>query len=345
MSFKKTLQNLRIKIGKALLDKTIVRDIPITPKRFLFLRQDGKIGDIIVSSFVFKALKSYFPDCEISVVCSDANRELLHKFQEIDKIYTLPKRSIKARFHLGKVLRKEKFDYLLDPTVFLRNRDLFFIRLIGAKNNIGFLKADYKIFNLNIENSSQHFATVYEQMLKYFIKNNFDTHYIIPQNKETEKNVVNFLHNNQLEHYIALNLFGAGSNRQFSEEKAIDLINYVIHSSTKNIVLLGYPSVMDKLKNYRQKCVEPERIYLYEPTKTIFDNISLIKYADLCISPDTSIVHIAVGLDRPLISFYSEDEENFQHWHPNIKNTSYILRYKNHVNNIDIKDIKPNWFN
>lgn len=40
------------------------------PKSFLFLRQDGKIGDYIVSSFVFREIKKFNPLIKIGVICT-----------------------------------------------------------------------------------------------------------------------------------------------------------------------------------------------------------------------------------------------------------------------------------
>lgn len=60
MGIKQLLQKLRILIGKSILDKK-TSNKPITSnlksQKILFLRQDGKIGDYIVSSFIFRELK------------------------------------------------------------------------------------------------------------------------------------------------------------------------------------------------------------------------------------------------------------------------------------------------
>ena len=37
-------------------------------KRILFLRTDGKIGDYIISSFIFREIKKYYPNIKIDVV-------------------------------------------------------------------------------------------------------------------------------------------------------------------------------------------------------------------------------------------------------------------------------------
>ena len=57
------------------------------PKSFLFLRQDGKIGDYIVSSFVFREIKKFNPLIKIGVICTKQNAYLFQRNHNIDEIY------------------------------------------------------------------------------------------------------------------------------------------------------------------------------------------------------------------------------------------------------------------
>ena len=55
------LQKIRITLGKQLLDKSVapLTDNPLAlypVRKILFLRKDSKIGDTIVSSFVFREI-------------------------------------------------------------------------------------------------------------------------------------------------------------------------------------------------------------------------------------------------------------------------------------------------
>ena len=73
------LKALRLKMGKWILDKSSRSNNPKSvehPKSFLFLRQDGKIGDYIVSSFVFREIKKtpcFLSFFHVYCICSDKN--------------------------------------------------------------------------------------------------------------------------------------------------------------------------------------------------------------------------------------------------------------------------------
>ncbi|WGE70284.1 glycosyltransferase family 9 protein [Actinobacillus equuli subsp. haemolyticus] len=343
LTLKQKLRRIRLKLGKLLLDKKVVSNtLEATPKKILFLRQDGKIGDYIVSSFVFREIKKQAPETQIGVVCSRNNAYLFEHSPYIDHLYSVRTKNIGDYLACGKQLAKEQYDVVIDPTVTLRNRDLLFLRTINAKTYIGYDKSDYKLFTLNVQNEQQHFAEIYKQALELAGFSDIDTQYDVPKDENCAKAIKDYLSTNRLEHFIALNLFGAGSARRFSDEKIVELLTYLHKISNKPIILLTFPEITPKLKQIASRF---ENVFVYENTQTVFDTIELIRHSDVLISPDTSTVHIAAGLSKQIIGFYSSDEQNFIHWHPNNKAKTNILRFKQSVNDLDFNQIKPEWLN
>ncbi|WP_150539516.1 glycosyltransferase family 9 protein [Actinobacillus vicugnae] len=345
MNMKAMLRKIRLSLGKLFLDKKIKNPASSKPfplKKILFLRQDGKIGDYIVSSFVFREIKKQSPEIHIGVVCSYKNAYLFEDNPYIDQLYLVKTKSIADYLQCGQQLAREQYDLLIDPTVTLRNRDLLFLRTIKAKCYIGYEKSHYKLFSLNVKNEQQHFAQIYKQALELAGFSNIDTSYEVPQNQASANAINTYLAENQLNHFIALNLFGAGSARRFSDSKIIELLTYLRKHSVKPIVLLTFPEVTAKLK---QLASQFEHVFVYENTKTVFDTIELIRHADVLISPDTSTVHIASGLSKKIIGFYSSDQQNFIHWHPNNQAETHILRFQQSVNELDFSQIKTEWVN
>ena len=336
------LQKIRIAIGKQLLDKSVapLTDDPLAlgpVSKILFLRKDSKIGDMIVSSFVFREIKKNNPAVKIGIVCAPKNQNLLEGNPYIDYYHFLPSRSIKNHIALGKELAKVGYDTVIDPTIFLRNRDLLLLSMIKAKRYIGYKKANYKLFNIDIE-EEMHFSEVYKRALLLCGFKDIDNSYDIPVNKESEINIRSFLERKKLDSYIAVNFFGASSSRRFSWEKIrLFLDCFCQKLPDKKWVLLTYPEVTPKLKS----CIKDRaNIFLYENTKTIFDSIELIKSADWVISPDTAIIHIASGFNKKIIGFYNQDMDNWNHWHPTTKAECRIIRFKRSINEISPKTLE-----
>lgn len=56
-------------------------------KKILFLRYDGKIGDYIVTSWVYREIKRQRPDIQIDVVGISKNEKLFLNNKSINKFY------------------------------------------------------------------------------------------------------------------------------------------------------------------------------------------------------------------------------------------------------------------
>lgn len=343
MSIKKQLQKIRLAIGKKILDRKNQKNHKIAiekMRKILFLRHDGKIGDYIVSSFVFRELKKQNPNLHIGVVCSTKTLYLFDQNPFIDSIYPVTTKKIRDYIKTANKIRKENYDILIDPTTFLRNRDLLLIRLINATINIGYQKSDYQLFDVNITDNNLHFSQIYQKALELIGYSNIDTRYDIPVNLASQKHINQFLTRNQLNQFITINFFGASSSRSFNDSNIKALLTDIQQKCTLPIILLTYPAVTEKLKHIIKNF---HNIFIYEETKSIFDNIELIRSSYLVISPDTSIIHIASGLNKPMIAFYGDGKENFTHWHPNSQNIVHLIQYKKNINEITPQQILPEW--
>lgn len=340
---KENLKSLRIKFGKNILDK---KNNPIEIKykditKILFMRQDGKVGDYIVSSFAFRELKKHNPYLHISVICDKKQAYLFKQNIYIDQCYPVRKKNILDYIKCGLKIRQKKYDVVIDPTVVLRNRDLLLLRLINAKMYIGYKKSHYHIFNSSIE-KEDHFSAIYQQALEKIGVDVTNTQYDIPKNQPENLEIQFFLEKNNLKNYISINFFGASSSRKINDE---NIIKYIEHlqkiTPYRPLVLLSYPDVFEKLQEISKQF---EQVFVFD-TKNIFHTIELIRYADWLISPDTSTIHIASGLNKKIIALYGDGKENWIHWKPMSKAETHILLYKENINEINPEQIKPEWLN
>ena len=337
---KALLRKIRLTLGKLILDKKIPGEpLPTNPK-IIVLQQDGKIGDYIISSFIFRELKKYNPLTQVDVICSPKNENLFKINHFIDHFFVLDKKAPCAYTKMGEKLAKENYDVLINLPVQLRNRELGLTRLIKAKNNMGYQKQNYKIFNLDIPGGQLHFSQIYADSIKKCGVMNINSEYDIPDNSQQKEEIRNFIKDNQLENHIAINFFGAAGSRKFTEKNIRKFIER-FKVLNKKVLLLTYPEMTPLLKDI---VVDFPNAFIYENTQDIFDTVELLRYANVVISPDTSIIHIASGLNKKIIGFYKlEDKENFIHWHPNSKNETHILSFIESVNEISADDIQLEW--
>lgn len=336
-SFKAKLQGLRLRWGKRLLDRPCATPIPDNIRSVLFLRQDGKIGDCIVSSFAYREIKRARPDIRIGVLCNHNNQFFFEHNPYIDDIYFVRPKHLRDYLRIGFQLRKQ-YDALIDPTVLLRNRDLLLLRLLAAPFSIGYLKADYRLFARNIHNTQLHFAQVYRQALELLGITDIDTRADLPADGEARQSVDIFLKENQLvsNHYTAINFFGASRSRCFGNSQIADMLTQLARDfPQQRFVLLGAPAFNDKL--IQLAAAHSPQIVCFPATR-ISQTIEIIRSAHSLISPDTATVHIADAFHQPILAFYREDPQNFANWQPQSP-SAQVLFYRHHINEVSPEHI------
>ena len=340
MSFKQRFKqlktdwrNARLLVCKMWLDRAPQAALAPNPQNLraiLFLRQDGKIGDYIVSSFAFREIKKANPAIQIGVICSAKNRQLFEKNPHIDALHEVQPKSTLSYYQVGKSLAGQ-YDAVIDPTLSLRPRDLLLLRTLNTKYYVGLNKADYRLFTHNIQNSQQHFADVYAQALRLLGFDRINTQPELPTNPASEAAVQTFLQQNGWQDYIALNFLGAANSRRFGLDAiARALTAFQAAFPAQKFILLTYPEITPSLATL---CQQHPNATLYPHTQTIHDSIALIRHAQAVLTPDTAIIHIAAALDKPIIGLYRQDPQNYANWHPQSEHAQ-IIWFQQHIQEI-----------
>lgn len=310
--FQDYMRAKRLKIGKYIWDRkekakivegdNFLKDNSI--KSILFLRYDGKIGDMIVNSLMFREIKKVYPDIRIGVIARGAAIDIIKDNPNVDKIYEYYKDRKKIK-DLALKIKEEKYDLLIDFSEMLRVNQMMLINLCGARINIGLDRKDWKLFDLSIESGKDFKWTehITKRYLAYLIKlglkkENIDISYDIYL--KNEKKYEAFFNEIKESKKLILNPYGASKHKSFNIETLENIITYL---KDKDIaIILTYFG--DKYKEL--EFLEKKYKYVYIPKKieSILDTAILIKKSDYVISPDTSIVHIASAFNKKMITVY-----------------------------------------
>ena len=310
--FQDYMRDKRLKIGKYIWDRKEKTEI-IKGDNFLednninsilFLRYDGKIGDMIVNSLMFREIKKVYPDIKIGVVARGAAIDIIRNNPNVDKIYEYYKDRKKIK-DLALKIKKEKYDLLIDFSEMLRVNQMMLINLCGARFNIGLDRKEWKLFDLSIESDKDFKWTehITNRYLAYLVKlglkrESIDISYDIYLKKE--KKYENFFNKIKESKKLILNPYGASKHKSFSIETLEEIINYL---KDKNIaiILVYFEDKYKELEFFEKKY---SNVYIPENIDNILDTTLLIKKSDYVVSPDTSIVHIASALNKEMITVY-----------------------------------------
>ena len=310
--FQNYMREKRLKIGKYIWDRkekakivegdNFLKDNSI--KSILFLRYDGKIGDMIVNSLMFREIKKVYPDIRIGVIARGAAIDIIKDNPNVDKIYEYYKDRKKIK-DLALKIKEEKYDLLIDFSEMLRVNQMMLINLCRARINTGLDRKDWELFDLSIESGKDFKWTehITKRYLAYLIKlglkkENINISYDIYLKDEKKYEV--FFNEIKESKKLILNPYGASKHKSFNIETLENIITYL---KDKDIaIILTYFG--DKYKEL--EFLEKKYKYVYIPKKieSILDTAILIKKSDYVISPDTSIVHIASAFNKKMITVY-----------------------------------------
>ena len=310
--FQDYMREKRLKIGKYIWDRKdkvkilegngFLEENDI--KSILFLRYDGKIGDMVVNSLMFREIKKVYPNIKIGVVARGAAIDIIKDNPNVDKIYEYYKDRKKIK-DLALKIKEEKYDLLIDFSEMLRVNQMMLINLCGARINIGLDRKDWKLFDLSIESGKDFKWTehITKRYLAYLIKlglkkENIDISYDIYLKNEKKYEI--FFNKIKENKKLILNPYGASKHKSFSIETLENIINYLKDKDIA-IILVYFGDKYEELKFLEKKY---KYVYIPKKIESILDTAILIKKSDYVISPDTSIVHIASAFNKKMITIY-----------------------------------------
>ncbi|MDR3113747.1 MAG: hypothetical protein LBU09_05160 [Endomicrobium sp.] len=301
--FKDRYDLLRQKIAKFVLDKKTkqnkVFDISKT-KSILFLRNDDKIGDMLISTLLFREIKKAYPHIKIFVLCGSCNKEIIKYNPNVDEIIELERNFFKNILKFRE-LAKRKISLIAD---FLplnpKPKYLLMLKLLKPEFLTGYYKEQYNIYDFSFEKRSPliHITDYYGIFLDFLgIKNpSFKYDLFLNPNSAAAK----YSDKDPQRKSIIINPSAASRHRRLSIDKLISLADLIGKSVKCRIFILSYGNVSESLKP-----LISENVLIFQ-SKSILDAAEIIKNCDLVISPDTSIVHIADAFNKKLISLYPE---------------------------------------
>ena len=335
--FQDYMREKRLKIGKAIWDKkektNIIKGNNFIEnnniKSILFLRYDGKIGDMIVNSLMFREIKKVYPDIKIGLVARGAAIDIVKDNPNVDEIYEYHKDRKKIK-ELALKIKEEKYDLLIDFSEMLRVNQMMLINLCGARFNLGLDRNNWSLFDLSVESDKdfkwgEHITKRYlAYLLKLGLKSeeinlSYDI-YIKDNSKYTE-----FLNKIKESKRLVLNPYGASKHKSFSIDTLENIITFLKDKDIA-IILVYFGDKFKELETLEKKYTN---VYIPKSITNILDTALLIRESDFVISPDTSIVHIASTFNKNIIAVYPPNGGKFgvDHlvWAPNSDYTKVIF--------------------
>ena len=285
-------------------------------KKVLIIRL-GKIGDIVVTSFVFETIKSNYPQIDIYLVTLKLNHDVLEFNPSLKKVY-YSKNNFNLFWNLLK-LRLINFDLLLDFNDNQSTTSSLIFRFLRSKLKAAYDYEGYKkIIDIKIKPLIKNESHIIERTKKFlqqigipiddqkvkpfFYLNPYIYSDIKKQKRDGDK-------------IIAVNISAGADIRYWEKDKWIELLKLIIKGFPDfSLLLLSLPKDEALRKEIYSNLNQTQ--FRSINNLTIQHFASYIKISDILITPDTSAVHIASAFGIPTVAMYPNYDSNFVSWQP-----------------------------
>ena len=273
-------------------------------KNVLVVRGEGSLGDAILSSVCYRALKKSNPQLRITVAAFASAVPYLQALPTVDEVYRLPIKNVlrpnqrwpSLLWHAFK-LRRRRFDLVLDSSC----KNFYNWRLF--KWIIGGNRVFDPFTRPGDFTPEVHVSAREKEMACRLGAHDADNSYDLPVPPAAQARWESFAKTHLNQGHILLNPFGSVQQRCLDK----DALQTVLDALSAHGITL--PAVVPFVQSRRPEAEAlleglSYPVFGYE-TPSVFDLFAAVQSARLVFSPDTAAVHIAAGFGRKTIAFYN----------------------------------------
>jgi ADP-heptose:LPS heptosyltransferase len=267
----------------------------------------GSLGDVARGLCLVSHIKAHLPESRITWLVEPKCADLVGLHPQIDHVIEFKrKRSMAAMWDLYQKLQKEHFDITLDLQRHLKSG--FFSLLSGAKRRIGFHRKNAKELNWLFNNESIPYYHENLPKLDHYLK--FTEHLGLPEPDSLDFGL-NSLEINRLvppavveiqNSFLAVVMGSSWESKDWSFEGHCNLVQHVIKSQNRHVVLLGGSDQWTVAEKLLEKADSPNIINL--TGNSLIEMTAVLKAAAAAVGPDSGPGHLAAAVGTPYVTLF-----------------------------------------
>lgn len=295
--------------------------------RILVYNQHRALGDGVFFIGYYKALKEKYKDIEIDVFCTPMHANALKNNPYISNIFyflnyykpwkTVRQEKIIYNVFLQKYFgdlraaAKNKYDYILDIDSHYKKPNLEMLEYLKEKTSAKLVaKTNPKSAKLKNKNLFDEFTSGYPFEALGINEIPVPELYV---SDEYNKKAADYFNNYKKDGTYNIIINGEGSGlKSLPADEIINITNAILSQYNNiNIFFMGYngAGVIEKYTNIIN-ATDKNRVFLTYKTN-VEDSFALINNADLVISVDTAVIHIATALNTKFIEICGYATKNY----------------------------------
>lgn len=293
----------------------------------LIVRTD-RIGDVVLTTASIKAVRQAYPKAKITLLIAPMTKGIVENNPYIDEVIvddrTKEHKGMFGFWKLANLLRSRKFDLAIIYHTKKRVNALCFAAAIpyrlGYKNDkFGFLLT-HQVKDVRPE-GKKHEAEYCLDLLKEIGIYSNDLSLYVGVNPNAERWAEEFLYKNNIgkdERLILISPGASDPSRCWPVHRFVELIQDLQNYRAGRMIIVGGPDVVVIAEKILANIKEKALVSHIAGQTNMAQFISLLKRSQLLISNDSGPVHLAAGLNIPVVSIFVRNQPgiNPERWRP-----------------------------
>lgn len=327
----------------------IPKNIPAYPKNILIVRPHNQVGDQLAASPLFRALKTAFPKCTLTLVASPANAAGAAALSFGQKVLLYDKKKLyqpKVFFSFQRELRKG-YDWVLVPAVVsLSTTACWIARAAKAAFRIGPASLGAqpnpyaRFFDLAVpleahETSTRHVGERIQDLLRPLGLFTKDLRPSLSVSRLDQEEAARFLSAVEKKTWIIGVHAGAGKpQNRWPPERFAEVLNRLQKRRKCFIYFTGTQKDLPGIEAIEKSLPFSTRRFL---EKSLTQTAALIQRSHLFLTNDTALMHVGAAVPTPQVSLFGPTSP--QHWAPRGKR-KIALRKGNTMHALDAATVE-----
>lgn len=297
----------------------------MTPSRILVTRTD-RLGDLVLSTPIFSALREKFPHAHIAALVSLENHEVIEGNPHLDEILLYDKKGTEKSWRDNLIfawsLRKKKFDLVIH--LHATNRIHFVTWLAGIPSRIGWArKAGWMLTEAYPDRKKEglkHEAEYNFDILKSLaipVPEKMEMFYPVSSRARASFEMLERHLNLPLHKpWIVLNPSASCPSKKWPAARFSKLADKFREEFQAAVFLIGTEADRELISQVKENMRGP--VFDLSGRLSLGMLGALLKKAELLVSNDSGPVHIASALGIPVISIFGRKQPGLspQRWRP-----------------------------
>ncbi|MDD4909780.1 MAG: lipopolysaccharide heptosyltransferase II [Candidatus Omnitrophica bacterium] len=287
---------------------------PLEFKRILICRTD-RMGDVILSTPVIKALRDWYPSSYIAVMAAPETSALLKGNPYLDELIVLNKRGehkgLRGILRLISRIKKRRFD--LAVILHSTNRVNFAVYFAGIPVRIGYARRAGFLLTRKLPyikpQGRKHELEYCLDVLKLIGIDSREKELFVPLEQDAEGRIRRLLRENNVcekDKFVIIHPSASCISRIWPEERFAELANRLIDELEVKVAVISNKGDKPIVDGVVSLIKHP--VLNLAGELSLGEMVSLLRWGSLFISNDSGPAHIASAVGTPVVSIFGRKQ-------------------------------------